>query len=168
MAMAPATWPSPPDSWAGRVSPDIAVSRSASGTPIKIFADFFALEESVRNGVFITVGDIDGDGFAEVIAGGGPTGGPRIIAYSGKDLIANQYVEKANFFGGDPNNRGGIHLATRNLDGDARADLIVGTGDGAPSRVNAYLGKNIRLGITPPTALDFDPFNGFTGGVFVG
>src|SRR5207248_4971401 len=54
--------------------------------PRKLFNDFFAFEQSLRNGVYVTVGDINGDGFAELIAGGGPSGGPRVTAFSGKAL----------------------------------------------------------------------------------
>jgi Ca2+-binding RTX toxin-like protein len=131
-----------------------------------LFGDFFAFEETLRNGVFVAAGDLDGDGFAEVIAGGGPTGGPRVTAFSGKALLANQYEVRANFFGGDPDNRSGIRVAVKDMDGDARADLVVGPGTG--SRVTGYLGKDVAPAGTPPAAFDFDAFPGFAGGVFVG
>ncbi len=139
-----------------------------SKTPEKIFGDFFAFEQTLRNGIFVTAGDLNGDGFADLIAGGGPGGGPRVLVFDGKSLLSNQYVNLANFFGGDPDSRGGIRLAVKDLDGDNRADLVVGSGSGAGSRVTAYLGKNIAPAGTPPAALDFDSFAGFTGGVFVG
>ena len=44
--------------------------KSLSGTPLKIFGDFFAFEQALRNGIFVTAGDINGDGFADLIAGG--------------------------------------------------------------------------------------------------
>ena len=34
----------------------------------------------------------------------------------------------SNFFAGDVNSRDGIRVAEKNLDGDARADLVVGAG----------------------------------------
>ncbi len=140
----------------------------STGTPVKIFGDFFAFEQALRNGIFVTAGDINGDGFADLIAGGGPGGGPRVLVLDGKSLLSNQYVNLANFFGGDVNSRGGIRVAVKNLDGDTKADLVVGSGTGAGSRVTGYLGKNIAASGTPTTQFDFDSISGFTGGVFVG
>jgi hypothetical protein len=139
-----------------------------SATPTKPFGDFFVFEDTLRNGVFVTSGDLNGDGFAEVIAGGGPGGGPRVFALSGKDLLSGTQTQLANFFAGDTASRGGIRLAVKNLDGDNLADLVVGAGSGAGSRVTGYLGKNIPADGTPPEAFGFDAFAGFTGGVFVG
>ncbi len=142
--------------------------KSLTTTPVKLFNDFFVFEETLRNGAFVAVGDINGDGFADLIAGGGPGGGPRVTAFDGNALLSNQQTILANFFGGDPDSRGGIRLATKNLDGDTRADLIVGAGTGAGSKVTAYLGVNITPTGTPTSALNFDAFDDFNGGVFVG
>ncbi len=142
--------------------------KSLSGTPLKIFGDFFAFEQALRNGIFVTAGDINGDGFADLIAGGGPGGGPRVLAFDGKSLLTNQYVNLANFFGGDVDSRGGIRVAVKNLDGDTKADLVVGSGAGAGSRLTGYLGANIGPSGTPTTQFDFDALAGFSGGVFVG
>ena len=70
--------------------------------------------------------------------------------------------------GGRANSRGGIRVAVKDLDGDKKADLVVGSGTGAGSRVTGYLGKNIATDGTPTAQFDFDSFAGFTGGVFVG
>ena len=99
---------------------------------------------------------------------GGPGGGPQVFALSGKDLVAGTQTQVANFFAGDTNNRGGIRVAVKNLDGDNQADLVVGAGSGAGSKVTAYAGKTITASGTPPELFSFDAFPGFTGGVFVG
>ncbi|HUR53317.1 MAG TPA: FG-GAP-like repeat-containing protein, partial [Gemmataceae bacterium] len=131
------------------------------GSRVKVFPDFFAFEETVRNGVYVAGGDLDGDGFAEVIAGGGPGGGPRVSAFAGQQLFeAGNAVRQTDFFAGEPSNRGGVRVAVADLDGDARADLVAGSGSGGGSRVTTYRGETV--------ALSFDALPGFSGGVFVG
>ncbi len=134
----------------------------------KPFGDFLAFEPALRNGTFVAVGDLDGDGFSELIAGGGPGGGPRVTAFSGKQLLDNAQTAIINFFAGDVNNRGGVRVAVKNLDNDAKADLVAGSGTGGGSRVTAYLGANILAAAAPTPSFDFDAIAGFTGGVFVG
>src|SRR5436309_983172 len=62
-------------------------SLGAGRTPAKLFGDRFVFEQTLRNGVFVAAGDVDGDGFADVVVGGGPGGGPRVFALSGRDLL---------------------------------------------------------------------------------
>ncbi len=142
--------------------------KSLAGAPTKPFGDFFVFESTLRNGVFVAGGDIDGDGYAEVIAGGGPGGGPRVFALSGAGLLASRQDVRANFFAGDTNNRGGVRIAARDLDGDGHADLTAGSGTGAGSRVTGYSGRGTVAGGTPPELFAFDALPGFAGGVFVG
>jgi hypothetical protein len=111
---------------------------------------------------------VDGDGFADLIGGGGPGGGPRILAVGGAGLTSgNDGTVLANFFAGNMDNRGGIRVAVKNLDGDRFADLVVGDGTGAGSRVTCYLGKDFGGG-GAPEAFGFDAFPGLSTGVFVG
>jgi hypothetical protein len=141
----------------------------ASGSPTRIFADFFVFEQTLTNGVYIAGGDLDGDGFADVIAGGGPGGGPRVFALSGADLLAGRQVQRANFFAGDPNNRGGVRVTAKNLDGDSFVDLLAASGTGAAPRVVAYAGVSMPTVGLPPLLRESAPFDAaFLGGVFVG
>jgi hypothetical protein len=134
----------------------------AGGSPTHLFADFFAFELGLRNGVYVTAGDLDGDGRAEVIVGGGPGGGPRVSAFGGWPLtVGGGPRPMADFFAGDTANRGGVRVAVKDLDGDGRADLVTGAGSGGGSRVTAYTGGTTE-------AFAFDAFPGFPGGVFVG
>ena len=61
-----------------------------------------------------------------------------------------------------------VSVAAVNADGDARADLAVGSGARQASLVKVYLGKDIA-GTTEPTSTTLDPFGSTTlNGVFVG
>jgi hypothetical protein len=138
-----------------------------TGTPTVLFNDFFAFEQTLRNGVFIAVGDINDDGFAEVIAGGGPGGGPRITAFSGKGLLTNQYVPVANFFAGNDTNRGGVRIAARDLNADGSFEIMAGDGPGGEGRLRVYTGSDLIQGGTDPR-LNVVAFGSAVGGVFVG
>jgi hypothetical protein len=140
----------------------------------KLFGDFLAFESTLRNGAFIAVGDVDGDGFADIVAGAGPGGGPRVTIFSGAALLAGKEARVSDFFAGDLNNRGGIPVALRYLDNDNQMDLVTGTGPGG-DQVTAYLGKNlVAVNTAPPAFLQFDAFdhtpdpNDALRGTFVG
>jgi len=140
----------------------------AAGKPVAAFADFFVFEQTLRNEVYVTAGDLDADGYADVIAGGGPGGAPRVLALSGKRVVANAYEPLANFFAGDLNSRGGVRLAVKNLDNDAQADLVTASGTGDGSSIRRYTGKGIvSVELPTPESID-EAFPEFPGGVFVG
>ena len=137
-----------------------------------ITPDFFAFDPSLRNGAFVAIGDVNGDGKADLIAGAGPGGAPHVKIFSGADILnpaigpANA-VPFANFFAGDSNNRGGVRVAVKSLDNDLKADLITGVGDNAGSLATTYLGADLANGVVNPF-FDLDAFPGFTNGVYVG
>ena len=175
-------------------TPDLAVGAGFLGGPVihdgkavaggdfatLILNGFFAFPGSdsvtLRNGVFLAVGDLNGDGFGDLIAGGGPGGGTRVLVLDGKLLTAGDVnaaygAPVANFFFGDGSTRGGVRVGSTDVDGDGRADLLAASGERLPARVGVFLGKHITPG-TAPSAPDQDlsVFGGATlvGGVFVG
>ena len=105
-----------------------------SGTPRSLVPDFFALDPDLRSGVFVTVGDLDGDGYADVIYSTGNSGGPRVKILSGESITHNNGVNPyylpamADLFVLNPDDRQGIRVAARDLDGDGKAELIIGSG----------------------------------------
>jgi ABC-type sugar transport system substrate-binding protein len=76
----------------------------------------------------------------------------------------------ANFFvAGNAGDRGGVRLAVKDADGDGRADVVAGSGEGSPSKVRIYLGKNFAGGGEPTAFQNIDPFGTtLPGGGFVG
>jgi len=66
-----------------------------------------------------------------------PGGAPRVFILSGAlltagDIFATQSAPVANFFvGGNSADRGGVRVAVKDADGDAKADVAVGSGEGS-------------------------------------
>ncbi len=140
-----------------------------SGRPVRLFADFFVFEQGLRNGVYVTAGDLNGDGAAELIVGGGPGGGPRVLALDGRSLTQGRTSTVADFFSGDVNGRDGVRVAVADLDLDKDVDVLVGSAKpGADGfRVRGYKASDLTQGQSPERFL-LDPFPGELGGVFVG
>ena len=147
--------------------------------PGRLVGDFFAFEDTLRNGAFVAAGDVTGDGRADVVFGGGPGGAPRVRLFDGKELLTAPAfsnvddvaaaAQKANFFAGDVALRGGVRLALHDEDGDGKADLLAGSGASEPSRVLGYRASNLLANANPTPDVDLDPFATIlTNGVFVG
>src|SRR5262249_33868253 len=78
--------------------PDIIAAAGPGGGPhVKVFdgrtlqllpgaiGSFFAYSPAFSGGVFVASADVNGDGFADVITGAGPGGGPHVRVFSGAD-----------------------------------------------------------------------------------
>ncbi len=163
---------------------DLAVSAGFGGGPrislwdgqrlgklefVNLVPDFFAFEQELRNGAFVAIGDVDGDGFGDLVAGAGPGGGPRVKVYSGTSLLSlggGGTVPFADFFAGNVNNRGGVKVAAKNLDGDKFIDVVTGGGLGDRAVATAYRGSALAVG---QTSLLYEvDLDGTLNGVFVG
>jgi hypothetical protein len=113
----------------------------------------------------VAIGDLNDDGFGDIIGGAGPGGGPRVLALSGKDLVNNTaVVPLANFFSGDDGLRGGVRVTAKDEDGDGHADLVTGSGDSGDSF--EYSGDALLGGsLAPSRSLQL---TGEVDGIYVG
>ena len=112
--------------------------RAFSGADLSELASFFAFDPTFAGGVSVAAGDIDGDGFADIIAGAGPGGGPDVRVVSGADLS-----ELTSFFAYDPAFGGGVNVATGDLNGDGRTDVITAAGPGGGPHVRVFSGVDL-------------------------
>jgi cyclophilin family peptidyl-prolyl cis-trans isomerase len=142
---------------------DLIVSADAGATPhVKVFSgvdgalikSFFAYDPAFAGGVRVAGGDVNGDGYGDIITGAG-SATPHVRAYSGLD---NALL--ANFFAYDPGYQQGIMVGAGDVDGDGVAEIITGTGVGAP-HVKAFNADGTNIA----SFFAYDP--SFNGGVRV-
>jgi hypothetical protein len=109
-------------------------------------------------GVRVAVGDVNGDGFDDIITGAGGASS-HVKVFSGRD-----FSELASFFA-YAGFGGGVFVAAGDVNGDGKADVITGAG-GASSHVKVFDGATLRGGVTVEIA-SFLAYPGFGGGVTV-
>jgi len=98
---------------------------------------FFAYPSSFRIGINVAVGDVNNDGFGEIITAPVNNGGPHIRVFN-KDLkLISQFFAYGTTY------RGGVNLAIGDVEADGTKEIITGTSEGkAPHlRVFNYLGQ---------------------------
>ena len=106
-----------------------------SGTTYQPIMSFFAFATSFTGGVNVGAGDINGDGFSDVIVGSGLNARPHVKAFSGSNGIAIR-----SFFAYAANFAGGVRVATGDVDGDGIAEIITGSGAGTRGHIKAFKG----------------------------
>ena len=183
---------------------DIVVGAGVGGGPVvKVFdgatgaelRSFFAYEESFRGGVNVAVGDVNGDGIADIVAGAGVGGGPAVKVFDGRTgaLLSSFFAYESTF-------RGGVIVAVGDVNGDGSLDLLTTIGGGGGPAVKTFdplttaeklsffaydpsVVVGLRLNaadvnadgradivVIPPTDADLDPvaFDGISGDALLG
>ncbi|HEY8667891.1 MAG TPA: FG-GAP-like repeat-containing protein [Tepidisphaeraceae bacterium] len=136
--------------------PHVKVFSGADGTLIR---SFFAYDSGFQSGVRVAAGDVNGDGFCDIITGAGAAA-PHVRVFSGRDG-AMLY----SFMAYDPGFQGGIYVAAGDVNGDGKVDILTGTGTGPP-HVKAFSGGGGGNGTLLASFFAYDP--AFGGGVRVG
>ncbi len=124
----------------GDGKPEIIVGAGPGGGPQvraftfegKAILNFFAYDKNFRGGVNVAVGDINGDGKAEIITGAGPGGGPHVRYFNDRGGVLG------GFFAYDENFRGGVNVAVGDINDDGRAEIITGAGPGGDPHVRYF------------------------------
>ena len=138
------------------------------GTPTRLREDFFALDKELVDGAYVAAGDVNGDGFADLIFGAGQGGTPRVVVYDGRSLFeANFPTPVASFLAGDKSASGGIRVASADLNFDGRDDVITGAGVGDGSDVRVYLAASVLSANPVPESIR-EAYPTLVGGVYVG
>lgn len=143
---------------------EIVIGAGRSGGPmVQVFegdgtlvSQWFAYGESLRTGIQVTTGDLNGDGTDEIVTGVGAGGGPQVRVFNktGKALFGN------GFFAFDKDFRGGVNVTVGDFNGDGKAEIATAAGPGGAPHVRVFTRKGRFLGT------EFRPFaEDNTGGV---
>ena len=135
-------------------APVVKIIDSANGNTL---SEFSAYDRNFTGGLYVSVADVNNDGFAEIVTGAGAGGGPHVKVFDGRT-----HSEMASFFAYDVNFRGGVSVATFDFNNDGILDIVTGAGPGGSPHVKVFDGSTMGL-IKEFMAYDLN----FRGGVFV-
>jgi hypothetical protein len=141
--------------------PHVKVFDGATGN---LMFSFMATTPSYTGGLSVATGDVNGDGFTDVIVGfGNNSGGGRVMVFSGKDSSVLK-----DFFAYAPSFTGSVNVASADVNGDGKYDIITGAGPGGGPHVQVFDGATGGVGVQPNALFSFFAFNStFNGGIYV-
>jgi FtsP/CotA-like multicopper oxidase with cupredoxin domain len=117
--------------------PRVIVYNGATNFTTQLF-DFFAFSTEFSGGVDVAGGDFNADGFADIVVGAGPGGGPQVNIFDGR--TGNVLTQ---FFAYDQSFRGGVTVAVGDVDGSSFNSVITGAGAGGGPNVRTF--RNSRF-----------------------
>ena len=150
----------------GDGTPDIVTAPGPGAAPtIRVFdgvfgaelRSFLAYDASFTGGVYVAVGDVNGDGRADIVTAPGAGGGPHVRVF---DAVTGASLH--SFLAYTPGFAGGVRVAAGDVNGDGKADIVTAPGPGGGPHVRVFNGVT---GAELSAFFAFSP--AFTGGVFV-
>jgi uncharacterized repeat protein (TIGR01451 family) len=123
-----------------------------------------AYNPSFTGGIFVASGDVNGDGFAEVIIGPDAGLAPEVLVLGGGPFNMARLREYPVFLG--VRTDGGVRVAAGDINGDGYADVIAAAGPGGPALVEAHSGLKLGLPFDDRQMFYFAHQN-YLGGLYV-
>lgn len=152
----------------GDLVPDIITAPASNGGPdVRVFdgtnlrqvSQITPYDLRIRGGINIAAGDVNGDGFDEVVTVPA-RGATHVRVFDVRD--ANAVVQE--FYAYDSKFRGGASVAAADLNLDEAADIITGAGQGGGPHVKIFSGGEPEFVLNQWLAYEAN----FLGGVRVG
>lgn len=133
--------------------------KAYSGLDGSLLRSFFAYDAAFQGGVYVAAGDVNGDGFADIVTGtGGDDSSDAPSHVKVFDGLTGDLYSSFFAYGGFS---GGVRVAAGDLDGDGLAEIVTGAGPGAGPHVKVFRGDGGEL-------QSFMAFGtSFTGGIYV-
>jgi hypothetical protein len=146
--------------------PDVRVFDGTTGR--KMF-EFMAFDPHFTGGLFVTVADFNGDGYADIAIGADAGGGPQVKIFSGKGIASGSVQVLASFYAYSPFFNGGVRLASGDVNGDGTPELIAAPGPGGGPDIRVFDGAHLNQATSHSDIIRefmaYSPF--FTGGVYL-
>jgi len=143
----------------------VTAPQAGGGNQVRVFdsygtADhttgFYPFDQNFTGGANVAVGDVDGDGLADIVVGSGIGMAPTIKVFSGTGV--EKSIEFQPFAVDD---QGGVSVAVGNVDGGREAEIICAVQTDGEAWVKVYKFNSTKTIVGQFKALS----DGFSGGI---
>ena len=106
----------------------------------KLIGQFFAFNSNFRGGVNIASADVNNDGSDEIIAAQTSNGNSEIKIFNGRGGFLSSFYAYSSKF------KGGVNIATGDVDGDGEAEIVTGLGAGKIPEIKIFKPTGVLQG----------------------
>lgn len=121
----------------------VTVPGPGGGPQVRVFdldgtleSQFFAFEATLRSGLYVAAGDVDGDGIEEIAVSTDARGGERVRVFDKGGTPLADVIRPYGRFASEQGQS--VRVALGDVDGDGSDEVIVASGAGVEPRVGVY------------------------------